>query len=153
MAPPSERLNALPRVTRLVGAVDERRLRSTVATLVSFGTRNTLSSPTDRTRGIGAARNWVVGQLNRIAARTDGRMTVERQSHRRSIGGRSVEVVNVVATLRGSGRGTPPGRTSSAAHLDSRCSETADAQCDAPGANDDASGVAAVLESARVLST
>jgi hypothetical protein len=150
--PPSELLPRRPAVVRMTRDVDAQRLRRTVTTLAAFGTRNSLSSTTDPRRGIGAARAWVYDELSRIAAGTGGRMSVDRQSHTRSIAGRSVEIVNVVATLRGRRQGAAAQTYLVTAHLDSRCSESTNAGCDAPGANDDASGVAAVVEAARVLS-
>jgi Zn-dependent M28 family amino/carboxypeptidase len=121
-------------------------LRATVDTLVSFGTRHTLSSATDPKRGIGAARNWVAGEFAKLG------LTVERPSKRfdgpRAPSGVIVE--NVLAIQRGTG--DPNHVIIIAGHIDSRVSDPMDFASDAPGANDDASGVALVMEAARLLS-
>jgi hypothetical protein len=151
-APSSERLDKDSDVQRMARAVDQRRLRTTVTKLVSFGTRNTSSTQTDPDRGIGAAQDWVFDELSEIADRTRGRMDVGRQTHTRTIAGRSIDITNVFATLRGTEGGENPRTYIVTAHNDSRATGTNDPETDAPGANDDASGVAAVLESARIMS-
>jgi len=134
--------------------IDRRRLEDTIRTLVSFGTRHTLSSQTDPVRGIGAATRWAKSQLDAIAARSGGRMTVELQSFVQAPGPRvptPTTITNVVATLRGS---TSPDRMYVVSgHIDSRVTDVLNADANAPGADDDASGVALVLELARVMST
>jgi Peptidase family M28 len=121
-------------------------LRTTVDKLVSFGTRHTLSSATDPKRGIGAARNWVAGEFTKLG------LTVERPS--RTFDGprapNGVIVENVLGIQRGTGN--PNNIVIVAGHIDSRVSDPMDATSDAPGANDDASGVALVMEAARILS-
>lgn len=121
-------------------------LRATVDKLVSFGTRHTLSSATDPKRGIGAARNWVAGELTKLG------IPVDRPSKRfdgpRAPNGVIVE--NVLGIQRGTG--DPKHVVIVAGHIDSRVSDVMDATSDAPGANDDASGVALVMEAARILS-
>jgi Zn-dependent M28 family amino/carboxypeptidase len=142
------------RVRALLAAVDPQELERTVRTLAGFGTRHVLSSTSDPARGTGAARTWLEARLREIAAATGGRLTVERQAstvalRRRGLPG-EVEVVNVVATLRGT---SDPARTYVVGgHYDSRNSDGADGEEDAPGANDDASGTAVVLEACRLLS-
>ena len=127
-------------------APDSAKLRTTVDKLVSFGTRHTLSSATDPKRGIGAARNWVAGEFSKLG------LTVERPSKRfdgpRAPNGVIVE--NVLAIQRGTG--DPNHVVIVAGHIDSRVSDPMNATSDAPGANDDASGVALVMEAARLLS-
>ena len=127
-------------------APDSAKLRTTVDKLVSFGTRHTLSSATDPKRGIGAARNWVAGEFGKLG------LTVERPSKRfdgpRAPNGVIVE--NVFAIQRGTG--DPNHIVIVAGHIDSRVSDPMNATSDAPGANDDASGVALVMEAARLLS-
>jgi len=132
--------------------IDARHVEKTVRTLVSFGTRNTLSSQDDPKRGIGAARDWLYGQFQEIAKTSDGRMTVELQTFEQAPGNRiptATKLTNVVATLRGSE--SPDRIYVVSGHYDSMCTSPTDAQCDAPGADDDASGVATVLEAARVM--
>jgi Peptidase family M28 len=121
-------------------------LRGTVDRLVSFGTRHTLSSATDPKRGIGAARNWVAGEFVKLG------LTVERPS-KRFDGPRAPDGV-VVEDVLGIQRGTgdPNHVVIVAGHIDSRVSDAMNATSDAPGANDDASGVALVMEAARILS-
>jgi hypothetical protein len=134
--------------------IDRDRIEATVRRLVAFGTRHTLSSQTDPVRGIGAAVNWVFDQFTAIAATSGGRMTVAKQSFVQPAGSRipvPTTITNVVATLQGT---TSPERVYVVTgHLDSRVTDVLNGTDDAPGADDDASGVAAVLELARVLAT
>lgn len=137
----------------LLRELDQRRIEASVRKLVSFGTRHTLSSQDDPVRGIGAARDWLLAEFNRYAAASDGRMTAELQSYvQEPDGGRipvPTRITNVVATLRGS---TSPERVYVVSgHYDSRVSDIMNHAADSPGANDDASGVAVVLELARVM--
>ena len=129
---------------------DPARLKASVEKLVSFGTRNTLSSPDDPKRGIGAARAWVADELDKLGEAC-GCITVERIG-REFTGPRAPNGVNVVDVL-GVQHGRDPNRVIIiGAHIDSRGSDTLDVTKDAPGANDDGSGVALVLEAARILS-
>lgn len=137
----------------LLGELDVDGLRQTVRALVSFGTRHTLSAQDDPKRGIGAARDWLAAAFRKVAATSGGRMTVEVQSYVQQPDGdripRPTRISNVVATLRGR---TDPDRVYVVSgHYDSRVSDANDATSDAPGADDDASGVAVVLEMARVM--
>ncbi|RVT39464.1 M28 family peptidase [Sphingobium algorifonticola] len=132
-------------------APDPARLKTTVERLVSFGTRHTLSSATDPKRGIGAARKWSADEFARIAKSCGGCLTVETVADRFS-GPRApdgVEVVDVLAIQRGTGN--PNDVVIVAGHIDSRVSDVMDFTSDAPGANDDGSGTALVIEAARVL--
>lgn len=132
-------------------APDPARLKATVEKLVSFGTRHTLSSADDPVRGIGAARSWVGGEMTRIADACDGCITVANLA-RTFTNARAPNGVNVVDVL-GFQQGLDPKRVIIVgAHIDSRISDAMDATHDAPGANDDGSGVALVLEAARILS-
>jgi Peptidase family M28 len=127
-------------------------LRATVEKLVSFGTRHTASSVTDPKRGIGAARNWVASEFKALAKACKGCITIDRPA-RRFDGPRApngVIVENVLAIQRGTG--DPNNVVVVAGHIDSRASDVMDATIDAPGGNDDASGVALVMEAARILS-
>ncbi|WP_235876837.1 M20/M25/M40 family metallo-hydrolase [Saccharopolyspora terrae] len=140
------------RLRALLAQVDERRIEDVVRKLVSFGTRHTLSSQDDPQRGIGAARDWLFAEMQACAARSGGRMTVELQSYDQEPANRipvTTRITNVVATIRGT---TDPDRAHVVSgHYDSRATDVMDAVSDAPGADDDASGVAVVLELARLL--
>lgn len=133
-------------------AISEARLRADVARLVSFGTRHTLSSQTDRKRGIGAARAWAEGEFRKTAKACGGCLTTALPET--TVQGervpQPVRIVDVVAIQRGSER--PDEVVIVQGHIDSRASDPMDATSDAPGANDDGSGTALVLEAARVLS-
>ncbi|MFF1297597.1 MULTISPECIES: M28 family metallopeptidase [unclassified Streptomyces] len=144
--PPTRELRALLR------EIDPDRIEATVRTLVSFGTRHTLSAQDDPARGIGAARDWLLAELRSYAEASGGRMTAELQSYVQEPGPRiptATRITNVVATLRGSV--TPERIYVVSGHYDSRVTDVMDATSDAPGADDDASGVAVALELARVM--
>ena len=141
-------------IARIVAEIDARNIEHTIRTLVSFGTRNTLSEQNDPKRGIGAARDWLYSEFSKAAAQSGGRMTVEKQTFEQPKAARVPQptmLTNIVATLKG----TQPESVSRiyvvSGHYDSMCTSPTDAKCDAPGANDDASGTAAVLEMARVM--
>jgi len=138
----------------LLREIDPHRIGAIVTRLAAFGTRHTLSSQDDPRRGIGAARDWLHEQFRAYAAASGGRMTVELQSFVQEPAPRIPEptrITNIVATLRGDG---DPNRVYVVTgHYDSRASDVMDATSDAPGADDDASGVAAVMELARVMAT
>ncbi|WP_078594429.1 M20/M25/M40 family metallo-hydrolase [Streptomyces sp. NRRL S-920] len=144
-----------PRELRaILREIDHRRIEATVRRLAAFGTRHTLSSQDDPVRGIGAARDWILAELRRHARRSGGRMTVQLQSYVQEPGPRiptPTRITNVVATLRGSA--SPDRLYVVSGHYDSRASDVMDFTSDAPGADDDASGVALVMELARVMAT
>ncbi|GAA4588540.1 M20/M25/M40 family metallo-hydrolase [Planotetraspora phitsanulokensis] len=136
----------------LLRDIDQRRVEATVRKLVSFGTRHTLSTQEDPDRGIGAARDWIFAEMEQYAAASGGRMTVELQSYIQQPASRiptATRITNVVATLRGSV--TPDRIYVVSGHYDSRVTDIMNATADAPGANDDASGVAVAMELARVM--
>jgi Zn-dependent M28 family amino/carboxypeptidase len=141
-------------IVRIVQEIDARNIERTIRKLVSFGTRNTLSTQTDPNRGIGAARDWLFAEFSKAAEQSGGRMTVEKQTFEQPKAARVPQptmLTNIVATLRGT-QPESAGRTYIVSgHYDSMCMSPTDATCDAPGANDDASGTAAVLEMARVM--
>jgi hypothetical protein len=141
-------------IARIVEEIDARNIERTIRKLVSYGTRNTLSTQNDPNRGIGAARDWLFSEFSKVAEQSGGRMTVEKQAFEQAKAARVPEptmITNVVATLKGS-QPESVGRTYIVSgHYDSMCTSPTDATCDAPGANDDASGTAAVLEMARVM--
>jgi hypothetical protein len=136
----------------LLGRVDQRRMEATVRRLVAFGTRHTLSVQDDPVRGIGAARDWIFDQLQGFAAASAGRMTVAKQAFTQPAGGRiptPTVITNLVATIRGTA--SPDRIYVVTGHYDSRVTDVLNGVDDAPGADDDASGVAVVLELARIL--
>jgi hypothetical protein len=136
--------------------ISSRNIERTINKLVSFGTRNTLSSQDHPTRGIGAARDWLFEEFKKAAAPSGGRMTVELQSYIQDVAPRvpvPTPITNVVATLRGSSPDSVDRTYVVSGHYDSMPTSVTDFTKDAPGANDDASGVAAVLEMARVMAT
>jgi hypothetical protein len=141
-------------ISNIVREIDARNIEATIRKLVSFGTRNTLSDQNDPNRGIGAARDWLYAEFQKAAAASNGRMTVEKQSYEQAKAQRVPEptiITNVVATLKGSQPEATDRIYVVSGHYDSMCNSPTDAKCDAPGANDDASGTAAVLEMARVM--
>ena len=150
-APP--RTKPDPEVSRMIKEVSARNIESYIRKLVSFGTRNTLSEQDSPTRGIGAARDWIFSEFQRFNAECGNCMVVEKQSFLQPKANRIPEpttLTNVIATLRGT---TNPERIYVVSgHYDSMCTSPIDAKCDAPGANDDASGTAAVIELARIMS-
>jgi len=144
-----------PDIEQMVKEVSADSLKSYIKTLVAFGTRNTLSTQTDPGRGIGAARNWVLAKFNEMAKQSNGRLSAMIDTTTLQPDGRRVDMVlllgNVVATLKG----TDPGDDRIfiiSGHIDNMRSSPTDRIGDAPGANDDASGTAAVMECARVMS-
>ena len=141
-------------ISNIVREIDARNIEATIRKLVSFGTRNTLSEQNDPKRGIGAARDWLYSEFLKAAAASNGRMTVEKQSFEQAKAARVPEptmLTNIVATLKGSQPEATDRIYVVSGHYDSMCNSPTDAKCDAPGANDDASGTAAVLEMARVM--
>jgi Peptidase family M28 len=128
------------------------RLKADVEKLVSFGTRHTLSSATDPKRGIGAARAWAKSEFEKISKACKGCLTTEMLERNMS-GPRVPNGVNIVDVLA-----IRPGKMGwdhviiIAGHIDSRVSDVMDFTKDAPGANDDGSGSALVIEAARLLS-
>lgn len=138
----------------ILADVDEANVRAIVEKLVSFGTRHTLSSQDDPNRGIGAARDWIYDELKRYATASRGRMKVEKQSYIQQPANRipaPTRITNVLATLKGS-EGSKRTYVVSG-HYDSRVTDVMNSTADAPGADDDASGVAVAMELARVMAT
>ena len=148
-------INRDPEIDKMVKEVSPDSLKSYITKMVSYGTRNTLSLQTDPKRGIGAARNWVLSKFNEFAKESGGRLTafidtVTLQPDKRRIDTPTL-LGNVVATLKG----TDPNDDRIfiiSGHLDNMRSSPTDRLGDAPGANDDGSGSAAVLECARIMS-
>lgn len=139
-------------VTALLAEVSPVRLRATVDRLAAFGTRHTLSPAADD-RGIAAARTWIASELRAAG----GNLQVSLDAHAVSPDGRridtKVDVVNVVAILPGAMPEAASRRYYVIGHYDSRNSDVMDRTGDAPGANDDGSGTALVIELARVMAS
>ena len=141
-----------PLLHTVVAAVEADRMEADITALVGFGTRHTMSETRSETRGIGAARRWTEREFRRIGADCGNCLEIALPAD--TVTGPRVptptEVVNVLAIQRGTG---DPNRVIViSGHIDSRVTDVMNFTADAPGANDDASGVAAVLEAARVLS-
>lgn len=143
-----------PLIAGIVRKIDARNIERTIRKLVSFGTRNTLSEQNDPNRGIGAARDWLFSEFQKVAEASDGRMTVEKQTFEQPKAARVPQptmLTNIVAILKGNQPESEKRMYVVSGHYDSMCNSPTDLKCDAPGANDDASGTAAVLEMARVM--
>ncbi len=139
----------------IVDSVDQNRLAADIETLAEFGTRHTLSDTVSNVRGIGAARRWIKAEFEKISAQCGGCLEVFYQKSlvKKGTNGRIFEdvcVVNVVAVQKGTRH--PNNYIIMSGDIDSRISDPNNAIDDAPGANDNASGMAGVLEAARVLS-
>jgi Peptidase family M28 len=138
----------------LLGEIEPDRIKATIMRLVQFGTRHTASSQTDPVRGIGAATAWVFEQMQSIAATSSGRMTVQKQTFVQPVSSNipvPTTITNVIATLKGTA--SPERFYVITGHLDSRVTDVLNFTADAPGADDDGSGVAVMLELARLFAT
>jgi hypothetical protein len=138
-----------PEIVALMRQVSASRLRSDVKRLVGFGTRHSLSATDDRRRGVGATRNWLAEAFAPASVGSGSQVVVQRESFALDFGGRVSGQENIMATLTGIGRRKR--LVYVGAHYDSRVVDLADGEADAPGADDNASGVAGLLELARVL--
>jgi len=144
-------------IAAMVKEISSDSIRSHIQKMVSFGTRHSLSDTVSATTGIGAARRWVAHKFLQFRKQTGAAMTVELDPYEITPGARTprvprrVTMKNVVATLKGSDPDDDRVVLVSG-HLDSRASDVMDSVITAPGANDDASGVAVVIELARVMS-
>jgi Peptidase family M28 len=143
-------------IDKMVKEVSADSLQSYIKQMVAFGTRNTLSTQSNPTRGIGAARVWVLNKFNAFAKQSNGRLSATIDTTTYKADGRRIDSTiilgNVVATLKG----TDPNDKRIfiiSGHLDNMRTNVMDRVNNAPGANDDASGCAAVLECARIMST
>ena len=141
-----------PLLHQVAGAVSPDALHATITRLVAFGTRHTLSGNASPTRGIGAAQTYVKGEFAKISAGCGNCLEIATPAENFT-GDRAPTPIAIMDVL-GIQRGTSdPNRVIIiAGHLDSRITDIMDAVHDAPGADDDGSGTAAVLEAARVLS-
>ena len=142
-----------PKITQLLKDISSKNIETTILKLVSFGTRNTLSAQDSPTRGIGAARDYLYNEFQKISRECGNCLQVEKQTFVQPVASRipqPTNLTNVYAVLKGT---TNPERVYVVSgHYDSMCTSPTDPNCDAPGANDDASGTAAVVEMARVMS-
>jgi hypothetical protein len=147
-----ERLRPDPQIRQGGSQVSEARLRADIEKMVSFGTRHTLSDRTSPTRGIGAAERWAAEHFESISRECGGclEVSVPKQTFTGRRVPKPTEIGAIIAVQRGT---TDPDRVIIiSGHIDSRVTDVMDFTSDAPGANDDASGVAAVFEAARILS-
>ena len=144
-----------PFIAGMVEEVSSDSLKSYINAMVVFGTRHTLSTQKDARKGIGAAKAWELAKFNAFAAASGGRLTAFIDSTTYKADGRRVDTAtnlgNVVAVLKGTDAADKRVFIISG-HLDSRRISIADRVNDAPGANDDGSGSAAVIECARIMS-
>lgn len=142
-------------ITEMVTEINRDSLKSYITTLVDFGTRSTLSDIKSKRKGIGAARNWVVWKFNQFVKHSDGRLTAYLDTITYKPDGKRIDKAislgNAVAVLKGTDKSDQRVFIITG-HLDSRVSDVMNGKSDAPGANDDASGVAALMECARVMS-
>jgi Zn-dependent M28 family amino/carboxypeptidase len=130
----------------IVAPVSQAQLRHTIESLVSFGTRHTLSSQTDPRRGIGASLNWTEGQFKSFGLETVRPCEIMTNQRVPT----PTRICDMVAVQRGTER--PNDVVIIQGHIDSRVTDVMNFTSTAPGANDDGSGTAAVIEAARVLS-
>ncbi|MGC1422769.1 MAG: M20/M25/M40 family metallo-hydrolase [Terracidiphilus sp.] len=155
-----------PAIARALASIKPSQIDQTIEKLVSFGTRNTLSSmETDLPpgQGINAAADWIAGQFEAISRECDGCLEVKRDTFTADPASASgspwagripkpTKLTNVYAVLRGTDPAQAKRTVLVTGHYDSRNLNVLDDHGAAPGANDDASGVAVSLECARVLS-
>jgi hypothetical protein len=141
-------------LVNILNQIDPTRIEAIITKLVSFGTRHTLSNQTDPVRGIGAARDWIAEQMRGFAqaARKGTNVTVTVPSYIQPVASGilfPVNISNIIATIQGSDE---PNRVYIiTGHYDSRVTNLDNFTDDAPGADDDASGVAVIMELARIM--
>ena len=144
-----------PEIKKMISEVKSENMEATVRKLVYFGTRHTLSDTKSNIRGIGAAQRWVKSEFDKYASLSNGRLTSKIDFFTIKADGKRIatdsQLGNVMATLKGTD-GADNRVMIISGHLDSRASDVMDSKIDAPGANDDASGVAAMMELARIMS-
>jgi Zn-dependent M28 family amino/carboxypeptidase len=144
-----------PIIEEMVAQVSTDSLKAHINKLVTFGTRSTLSTTTDAKKGIGAARNWVLGRFQEFAKNSGGRMTAKIENWMLKPDGKRVDKEQEIGNVMGILKGTDPTDDRIflvSGHIDSRNSNVMDREKDAPGANDDGSGTAVVIELARIMS-
>lgn len=141
-------------IQRWVNEISAKNLETDVRKLVSYGTRHTLSDTKDKKRGIGASRQYVFEEFKKYSKANGGRMVVELDTFTVNPDGKRVDKKTLMANVLATIPGTDPTDTRvliMSGHIDSRVTDVMNRTADAPGANDDASGVAAVMEVARIL--
>jgi hypothetical protein len=148
-------INRDPEIKKMVDEISRDRIEQYIRKLVSFHTRHNLSKQDDPSTGIGAAWNWIKSEMEKSIPQSGGRLDVRFEDY--TVGGPGQRIAvetklkNVIATLKG----TDPGddrKILISAHLDSRATLDNDNASYAPGANDDGSGIAAILELVRIMS-
>lgn len=143
------------KIEKILSEISASNIEANIRKLVSFGTRHTLSSQDDPSRGVGAARIWIKAEMERYSQQAGGRLQVSFDEFIQQPVNRvpaAAKLVNVVAVLPGKQDTSKDRIYVVSGHYDSICFPFDDTTCDAPGANDDASGTAAVMEMARVMS-
>jgi hypothetical protein len=152
---PIDLLAADTPLTPIVNHISASRIEARVRKLASFGTRHSLSDSESDTRGVGAARRWIAEELAQCSRTANGRLKVTLDEFVAEPSARvpqATTMINIVATLSGTQAASRDRLYVVSGHYDSMPSNVMDAVSDAPGANDDASGTAAVMEMACVLS-
>jgi len=142
-------------IDKMVKGVNQDSLKSYISKMVSFGTRNTLSDIKSKTKGIGATRNWVLGKFNQFARQSGGRLSAYLDTVTFKPDGKRVDQPTLLGNAVGILKGTDVNDKRVyvvSGHLDSRVTDVMNRTSDAPGANDDGSGVAGVIEAARIMS-
>lgn len=148
-------INRDPEIKKMVDEISKDKIEQHVRKLVNFKTRHNLSTQNDSNTGIGAAWNWIKSEMEKNIPASEGRLDVKFEEY--SIGGsgerinKITRLKNVVTTLKGTDP-TDDRKILISAHLDTRAALDNDSTSLAPGANDDGSGVAAILELLRIMS-
>jgi hypothetical protein len=144
-----------PEIKKMVDDISSKNIEMYVRKLVSFNTRNDLSAQSNPNQGIGAAWNWIKSEMEKSIPESKGRLSVDFVNYKAGGSGQriknEIELKNVVATLKG----VDPSDNRIfliSAHFDSRAEDNNDGVVTAPGANDDGSGIAAILELIRIMS-
>jgi len=149
-------INRDPELSRMIDEISSERIKNYVTKLVSFHTRHNMSSRDNPAQGIGAAWNWVKSEMEKNIPATEGRLEVKLEEY--AAGGKgqripyTITLKNVVATLKGTDNNDDR-KILISAHLDSRVQRDSDSTSFAPGADDDGSGIAAILEMVRIMSS
>ncbi|WP_113639326.1 M20/M25/M40 family metallo-hydrolase [Nubsella zeaxanthinifaciens] len=144
-----------PKIMGMLNEVSANNLETLIRKMVSFHTRHTLSDTLSKTKGIGAARNWIKSEFEKYAAESGGRLQVSFDTFTQPADGRRIKEPVVLKNVMAILPGTDPNDKRMlmvSGHYDSRVTDVMNIKDFAPGANDDASGVAAVMEMARVMS-
>ncbi|MHC0441910.1 M28 family metallopeptidase [Flavobacterium sp. 3-210] len=144
-----------PEIKKMISEIKAENLEATIHKLVSFGTRHTLSDAKNKTKGIGAAQQWVKSEFDKFALESNGRLTSEIDYFTVKADGKRINVDSQIGNVMATLKGTDPTDNRVliiSGHLDSRVTDVMNIKSNAPGANDDGSGVAAVIELAKVMS-